>query len=146
VLCRTDPDADGRYNGFRWIVVESDHDGFQSDEITGKMGIRASDTAGLMFDDVRVPEENLVGARGAGFLQQMQFFDEARTAVAAQGVGIAKGATERALEYAQEREQFDRLTGDFQAIQHELADVHTQTKAVRQLIYKSAWSVEHRDN
>ncbi|WP_178917060.1 acyl-CoA dehydrogenase family protein [Natronomonas gomsonensis] len=145
VLCKTDPDADGRYNGFSQIVVESDRDGFESDKITGKMGIRASDTAELVLDDVRVPEENLVGTRGAGFLQQMQFFDETRTQVAAQGVGIAKGAAERALEYAQEREQFGRPIGDFQAIQHKLADMHTECEAARQLTYKSAWSVDHKD-
>jgi len=145
VLCDTDPDADGRYNGFSQILIESDREGFTAEKITGKLGIRASDTAELIFDDLRVPEENLVGTRGAGFLQLMQFFDETRTAVAAQGVGIAKGAAERALEYAQEREQFDRPIGDFQAIQHKLADMHTRTEAARQLTYKSAWSVDHAD-
>jgi acyl-CoA dehydrogenase len=146
VLCQTDPEAEGRYNGFSQIMVESDRDGFEADKITGKLGIRASDTAELIFDDVRVPEENLVGNRGAGFLQLMQFFDETRTAVAAQGVGIAKGALERALEYAQEREQFGKPISEFQAIQHKLADMHTQTEAARQLTYKSAWSVEHADD
>ncbi len=146
VLCKTDPDAEGRYNGFSQILVESDRDGFQTEKITGKLGIRASDTAELMFDDVRVPEENLVGTRGAGFLQLMQFFDETRTAVAAQGVGIARGAAERALDYAQEREQFGKPISEFQAIQHKLADMHTKTEAARQLTYKSAWSVDHADD
>ncbi|WP_248907104.1 acyl-CoA dehydrogenase family protein [Halocatena marina] len=145
VMCETDPDAEGRYNGFSQIVVESDRDGFTSEKITGKLGIRASDTAELIFDDVRVPEENLVGTRGMGFLQLMQFFDITRTMVAAQGVGIAKGAAERSLEYAQEREQFGRPIGDFQSIQHKIADMHTRTEAARQLTYKSAWSVEHSD-
>ena len=106
---------------------------------------RASDTAELILDDVRVPEENLVGTEGMGFLQQMQFFDATRTGVAAQGVGIAKGAAERALEYAQEREQFGQPIGDFQAIQHKLADMHTECEAARNLTYKSAWSVDHAD-
>jgi len=145
VLCRTDPEAEGRYNGFSQIIVESDRDGFTAEKITGKMGIRASDTAELVLDGVRVPEENLVGTRGAGFLQQMQFFDMTRTGVAAQGVGIARGASERALEYAQEREQFDRPISEFQAIQHKLADMHTRTEAARQLTYKSAWSVDNTD-
>jgi acyl-CoA dehydrogenase len=145
VLCQTDPDADGRYNGFSQIIVESDRDGFEADKITGKMGIRASDTAELILDDVRVPEENLVGTRGMGFLQVMQFFDETRTGVAAQGVGIAKGAAERALEYAQEREQFGQPIGDFQAIQHKLSDMHTNAEAARNLTYKSAWSVDNAD-
>ena len=145
VLCQTDPEASGRYNGFSQIIVESDRDGFEADKITGKLGIRASDTAELILDDVRVPEENLVGTRGGGFLQQMQFFDETRTMVAAQGVGIARGATERALEYAQEREQFSRPISDFQAIKHKLAEMRTQTEAARTITQKSAWSVEHED-
>ncbi|AGN02925.1 acyl-CoA dehydrogenase [Salinarchaeum sp. Harcht-Bsk1] len=142
VMCKTD-ETDDRYSGFSQIVVESDRDGFTAEKITGKLGIRASDTAELIFDDVRVPEENLIGTEGAGFLQLMQFFDETRTMVAAQGVGIAKGACERALEYAQEREQFDRPISEFQAIQHKLSEMHTRTEAARQLTYKSAWSVEN---
>ena len=145
VLCKTDPEAEGRYNGFSQIIVEADRDGFDREKITGKLGIRASDTAELIFDDVRVPAENLVGTRGMGFLQQMQFFDETRTGVAAQAVGIAKGAAERALDYAGHREQFGRPIGDFQAIQHKLADMYTRTEAARQLTYKSAWSVDNKE-
>lgn len=145
VMCKTD-DVDDRYSGFSQILVESDRDGFEAEKITGKLGIRASDTAELIFDNVRVPEENLIGTRGAGFLQLMQFFDETRTMVAAQGVGIAKGACERALEYAQDREQFGKSISEFQAIQHKLADMHTKTEAARQLTYKSAWSVTNEDD
>ncbi|MCU4740121.1 acyl-CoA dehydrogenase family protein [Halobacteria archaeon AArc-m2/3/4] len=146
VLCKTNPDAEGRYNGFSQIIVESDRDGFSAEKITGKLGIRASDTAELVFDDVRVPEENLVGTRDAAFLQQMQFFDQTRTAVAAQGVGIAKGACEAALEYAQDREQFGKPISEFQAIQHKLADMHTRTEAARMLTYKSAWKVDQGED
>jgi len=146
MLCQTDPDASGRYNGFSQIIVETDRDGFEAEKITGKMGIRASDTAELILNDVRVPEDNLVGTRGAGFLQQMQFFDETRTAVAAQGVGIAKGAADRALQYAQEREQFGREIGEFQAIQHKLADMYTSIETARLLTYKSAWAVDNDDD
>ncbi|ELY87571.1 acyl-CoA dehydrogenase domain-containing protein [Natrialba hulunbeirensis JCM 10989] len=142
VLCKTNPDAQGRYNGFSQIVVESDRDGFSAEKITGKLGIRASDTAELVFDDVRVPEENLVGTKDAAFMQQMQFFDETRTAVAAQGVGIAKGATRAALEYAQDREQFGQSISEFQAIQHKLAEMATDTEAARNLTYKAAWNVD----
>ncbi|WP_276272049.1 acyl-CoA dehydrogenase family protein [Haloarcula litorea] len=146
VLCETDPDAEGRYNGFSQILVESDRDGFEAEKITGKLGIRASDTAELVLNDVRVPEENLVGTRGAGFLQIMQFFDETRTGVAAQGVGIARGAAERALDYAQDREQFGQPISEFQAIQHKLAEMYTEIEAARQLTYKSAWSVDNADD
>jgi len=146
VLCETDPDVEDRYSGFSQLMVEADRDGFTTEKITGKLGIRASDTGELIFDDVRVPESNLVGTRGFGFLQLMQFLDVTRTMVAAQGVGIAKGAAQRALEYAQEREQFARSISEFQAIQHKLADMHTDTEAARQLTYKSAWSVDHADD
>ncbi|ELZ51604.1 acyl-CoA dehydrogenase domain protein [Halorubrum distributum JCM 9100] len=143
VVCETDPEIDDRYSGYSQILVEADRDGLTRDKITGKLGIRASDTAELRFDDVRVPEENLIGQRGMGFLQLMQFFDETRTAVAAQGVGIARGAAERALEYAEEREQFDRPISDFQAIKHKLAEMHTNTEAARWLTYRSAWAVDN---
>ncbi|TKX54971.1 acyl-CoA dehydrogenase [Halorubrum sp. SP3] len=143
VVCETDPEVDDRYSGYSQILVEGDRDGLTRDKITGKLGIRASDTAELRFDDVRVPEENLIGQRGMGFLQLMQFFDETRTAVAAQGVGIARGAAERALEYAEEREQFDRPISDFQAIKHKLAEMHTNTEAARWLTYRSAWAVDN---
>ncbi|SEH59952.1 Acyl-CoA dehydrogenase [Halopenitus malekzadehii] len=142
VLCETDPEIEDRYSGYSQILVEADRDGFEAEKITGKMGVRASDTAEVYLDDVRVPEENLIGQRGMGFLQLMQFFDETRTAVAAQGVGIAKGATERALEYAQEREQYDRPISDFQAIQHKLAEMRTNAEAARWLTYRSAWAVD----
>mgnify|MGYP000427527748 CR=1 FL=1 len=145
VLCQTDPDASDRYSGFSQILVESDRDGFSSEKITGKLGIRASDTAELIFDDLRVPEENLIGTEGAGFLQLMQFFDETRTMVAAQGVGIAEGAFRAAKEYAQDREQFGRPISDFQAIQHKLAEMRTNLEAARMLTYKSAWSVNNAD-
>ena len=143
VVCETDPEIEDRYSGYSQILVEGDRDGLTRDKITGKLGIRASDTAELRFDDVRVPDENLIGQRGMGFLQLMQFFDETRTAVAAQGVGIARGAAERALEYAEEREQFDRPISDFQAIKHKLAEMHTNTEAARWLTYRSAWAVDN---
>ncbi len=146
VLCKTDPDAEGRYNGFSQLIVESDRDGFSAEKITGKLGIRASDTAELVFDNVRVPEENLVGTRDAAFMQQMQFFDETRTAVAAQGVGIAKGATQAALDYAQDREQFGQSISEFQAIQHKLAEMATDTEAARNLTYKAAWKVDQGED
>ncbi|MFC6873381.1 acyl-CoA dehydrogenase family protein [Halobellus marinus] len=143
VLCKTDPDADSRHGGFSQIIVEADRDGFEADKITGKMGVRASDTAELVLDNVRVPEENLVGTRGEGFYQQMQFFDETRIIVASQGVGIARGAAERAKEYAQEREQFGQSISEFQAIQHKFAEMFTDIEAARHLTRRAAWAVEN---
>ncbi len=146
VMCETDPQIEDRYTGFSQILVEADREGFEAEKITGKLGIRASDTAELILDGVRVPEEHLVGTRGMGFPQLMQFFDDTRSMVAAQAVGIAKGATGHALEYAQEREQFGRPISEFQAIKHKLARMRTETEAARQLTYKAAWSVEHAED
>lgn len=143
VMAETDPDQADRYTGFSQIIVEADRPGFEANKITGKLGIRASDTAELVFDSVRVPAENLIGVRGMGFLQLMQFFDETRTMVGAQGVGIAQGAFDQAVSYAQEREQFGRPIAEFQAIQHKLAEMRIQIEAARQLTYKSAWATEH---
>lgn len=145
VMCETDPEQEDRYMGYSQILIEADRDGFSAEKITGKMGIRASDTAELLFDDVRVPEENLVGARGMGFPQLMQFFDETRTGVAAQGVGIARGAADRAKDYTEEREQFGRPISEFQALRHNLSEMFTDIEAARQLTYKSAWAVENGD-
>ncbi|ELY61942.1 acyl-CoA dehydrogenase family protein [Natronococcus jeotgali] len=145
VLCETDPDSDSRHGGYSQLIVEADRDGFDAEKISGKMGVRASPTAELILDNVRVPEENLVGTRGEGFYQQMQFFDETRVTVGAQGVGIAKGAADRAREYAQEREQFDHPISEFQAIQHKLAEMYTSIEAARQLTYKAAWAADNDD-
>jgi len=145
VLAETDPDADDRYAGYSQILVEADRDGFDTQKITGKLGIRAADTAELILDDVRVPAENLLGARGMGFPQLMQFFDETRTGVAAQGVGIARGAAERALSYTEEREQFGRPISEFQALRHDLAEAYTDIEAARALTHKAAWHVENGD-
>lgn len=144
VMCETD-DVEDRYTGFSQIVIEADREGFSTNQITGKLGVRASDTAELLFNDLRVPKENLIGTRGLGFMQLMEFFDATRAMVAAQAVGIAKGGNERALEYAKEREQFGKPISEFQAIQHKLAEMHTTTEAARQLTYKAAWAAGQDD-
>lgn len=144
VMCQTD-DTEDRYTGFSQLIIEADHAGFSSEKITGKLGVRASDTAELVLDDVHVPKENLVGTRGLGFMQLMEFFDGTRAMVAAQAVGIAKGANKRALDYATEREQFGKQISEFQAIQHKLAEMHTKTEAARQLTYKAAWATSEND-
>ena len=95
VYCVTDPDAD-RHKRQSIVLVESDRPGVVRTKIKGKLGIRASDTAEISFDNVRVPQKNLIGEEGRGFYQLMEFFDATRTMVAAQGVGIAQGALDKA--------------------------------------------------
>jgi alkylation response protein AidB-like acyl-CoA dehydrogenase len=142
VLCRTDPDATPPYRGLSTILVESDREGFEATEIEGKMGIRMTRTAQLSFDDVRVPVSNLIGQENRGFYQTLEFFDESRIEIAAQALGIAQGAFDRALAYSVERVQFGRRIADFQVTQHKLADMATKLEAARLLTYKAAWNFD----
>ncbi len=104
-----------------------------------KLGWKASDTRELSFDNCAVPEGNLLGPRGQGFAQFMEILDGGRISVAAMGVGLAQGAYDLALEYAQERVQFGRPIAKFQAIQHKLVDMATEIEAGRALVIKAAW-------
>lgn len=107
------------------------------------MGIRASDTAEIIFEDVRVPEENLIGERGKGFYHLMHFFDQTRIMIAAQGVGIAQGALDLAVKYVQERETFGRPLAANQSIQFELAEMATRVELARNITMKAAWGTDH---
>jgi alkylation response protein AidB-like acyl-CoA dehydrogenase len=111
-------------------------------ELGEKMGIRMTSTTEMSFDQVRVPEENLVGTLNRGFYQVLEFFDESRVMVAAQALGIAQGAFDRALDYAKKREQFGQKLVDFQVTQHKLADMATQIEAARSLVYKAGWNFD----
>jgi acyl-CoA dehydrogenase len=139
VLAMTDPDAEDRHARHSMFLVETNRDGVSSSKIDGKLGIRASPTAEVVLDDVRVPEENLIGERQKGFPYTMRFFNETRIMVAAQGVGIAQGALDRSTEYAQQREQFGQAIGNFQAIQFKLAEMATRIEAARLMTHKAAW-------
>ena len=141
VYCVTDPDAD-KHKRQSIILVESDRPGVVSTKIKGKLGIRASDTAEISFDNVRVPQKNLIGTEGRGFYQLMEFFDATRTMVAAQGVGIAQGALDKAVKYTQERMTFGRPLASNQGIQFQLAEMATKIELARTLTYKTAWLVD----
>ena len=142
VLCQTNPDADPPYRGMCTILVERGTQGFDATELGDKMGIRMTSTAELSFSDVHVPLENLIGQENRGFYQVLEFFDESRIEIAAQAVGIAQGAFERALAYAKERRQFGRRIVDFQVTQHKLADMYTKLETARLLTYKAAWNYD----
>jgi acyl-CoA dehydrogenase len=125
------------------ILVETDRKGFRASKLLGKMGVRASDTSQLSFDDVKVPEENLVGTvEGNGFHQLMDTFNHTRIAVAAQGVGVAQGAFEKAIRYTGTREQFGQPISSFQATQLKIAEMATLIEAGRGLYYRSAWLLD----
>jgi short-chain 2-methylacyl-CoA dehydrogenase len=121
------------------IVVENGTPGYEQGEPYRKMGWNASDTRPLTFTDCRVPEENLLGPRGAGFKQFLHILDIGRIGVAAMGVGLAQGALDEALKYAKERQAFGRPISKFQAIQAKLADMATEIEAARLLTYKAAY-------
>ena len=142
VLCQTDPDATPSYRGQSLFIVEKDREGFEAREIGEKMGIRMTSTAELSFNSVKVPEENLIGQENRGFHRAMEFFDESRILIAAQALGIAQGAFDRALDYAREREQFGRKIAEFQVTQHKLADMATKIETARLLSYKAAWNFD----
>jgi len=122
--------------------VEADRPGVSARKIHGKMGIRASDTAEVSFDQVRVPAANLVGDPGRGFHQLMHFFDVTRTMVAAQGVGLAQGALELALKYTQERIVFGKPLIVNQGLQFQLAEMATRIELSRLACYRAAWLVD----
>jgi alkylation response protein AidB-like acyl-CoA dehydrogenase len=121
------------------IIVENGTPGYEQGTPYRKMGWNASDTRPLTFDGARVPEENLLGPRGAGFKQFLHILDIGRIGVAAMGVGLAQGALDEALKYAKERKAFGQSISKFQTIQAKLADLATEIEAARLLTYKAAW-------
>jgi alkylation response protein AidB-like acyl-CoA dehydrogenase len=121
------------------IIVENGTPGYEQGEPYRKMGWNASDTRPLVFEDCRVPEENLLGPRGQGFKQFLHILDIGRIGVAAMGVGLAQGALDEALKYAKERKAFGQSISKFQAIQAKLADMATEIEAARLLTYRAAW-------
>ncbi len=120
------------------FILEKGMDGFSFGKKEKKMGIRCSATRELVFEDCRVPQENLIGREGMGFLIAMKTLDMTRPGIGAQSVGIAQGAFEEALKYSRERKQFGQSISSFQAIQHMLADMATQIEAARALVYAVA--------
>ena len=132
-------DKTKRYKGISSFILEKGMKGFTIGKKESKMGLRGSDTATLILEDLRIPKENLLGKEGEGFKQFMITLDGGRISIGAMALGIAQGAFDKALKYAKEREQFGKPIGNFQAIQWKLADMATQIEAARHLIYHSSW-------
>ncbi len=124
--------------GISSFIVERDTPGFRVGKKIHKMGIRGSDTTELIFEDCRIPEENLLGELNQGFKQFMIILDGGRISIGAMALGIAQGAFDEAVKYAKERQQFGRSIGSFQAIQFMLADMATEIEAARHLVYHAA--------
>ena len=141
-ICQTDPESTPPYRGQSIIVVENGASGIDITKLKGKLGLRPSQTCDLAFSDVRVPEENLLGELNRGFYHTLDFLNESRIEIAAQGVGIAQGALDRAVDYAKERMLFGRPLAELQAVSHKLADMAIKVEAARLLTHKAAWLVD----
>ena len=136
--CITNPE-EKKHNSFSLIIVPADAPGVTRNKIHGKMGIRSRDTAEIAFEDVRVPQSNLVGKEGNGFRQLMHFFDTTRVMVAAQALGLSEACLEASIRYVKERTVFGAPLGSFQLTQMKLAEMAIKIESLRGLIYKAAW-------
>ena len=145
LLCfiQTDPDNANRHKRHSMIMVETDREGFEASHLTGKLGIRASDTAELSFNNVKVPCANLIGKEGNGFAEAMHLFNLNRIGVAAQAVGIARSALEESIKHVKKRFAFGSPLSSFQATQFKIADMFTWIQAGKNLVYEAAWRVDH---
>ncbi|MBW2514337.1 MAG: acyl-CoA dehydrogenase family protein, partial [Deltaproteobacteria bacterium] len=142
VMCQTDPEAKPSYRGISVILVEADREGLSTVDVGDKMGINMMSTTEVILKDVRVPLSNLIGEENKGFYHVLHFFDESRIQVAAQALGTAQGAYDRALEYVKGREQFGKKIAQFQVTQHKLADMATKIELARLMTYKAAWNFD----
>ncbi len=131
--------------GISAFIVEKEFPGFTVAKWESKMGIKGSPTGYLVFEDMEVPAENLLGEEGKGFVYAMKTLDASRPVIASQAVGIAQGALDAACKYSQERSQFGRPIGKFQGLSWMLADMATQTEAARALSYQAAKMVDSQD-
>ncbi|UOE93980.1 acyl-CoA dehydrogenase [Alkalihalobacillus sp. LMS39] len=137
VFAVTNPEL--KHKGVTAFIVESDMPGFSVGKKEKKLGIRSSPTTEIIFEDVRVPKENMLGKEGEGFKIAMMTLDGGRNGIAAQAVGIAQGALDASVQYAKERKQFGKSIGQQQGIGFKLADMATKIEASRLLTYQAAW-------
>ena len=140
VFAYTDPTQ--RYNGMSCFIVDRDWDGVSVGKPFDKMGQHASDTAEVIFEDVRVPAENLLGQEGIGFMIAMKVFDRSRPGTAAGAVGVAQRALDECVKYAKERTTWGKPLWQHQVIGHMIADMAIEIEAARLLVWKAAWAVD----
>ena len=139
VLCQTDQNCTPSHRGQTTFLIKKGTLGFETTQLHGKMGIKPCVTGSISLSDVKVPEKNVVGELNKGFYYALELFDGTRITVAAQAVGMAQGAFERAFEYAKTRKQFGSPIITFQGISFKLADMAIKIQAARMLTYKAAW-------
>jgi alkylation response protein AidB-like acyl-CoA dehydrogenase len=132
-------DKSAEHHGISAFILEKGMPGFSAGKKENKLGLRASDTSTVVFEDCRVPRENLLGEAGHGFIDALKILDGGRISIAALAVGMAQGAYEAALHYAKQRKQFGKPIAEFQAIQFKLADMAMEIDAARLLMHRAAW-------
>ena len=137
VMAITNKEA--KKKGISAFILEKGMDGFIVGKKENKLGMRASDTTQLTFENCKVPAENLLGEEGMGFINSMKVLEGGRISIAANSIGLAQGALEAALKYSQERKQFGKHLSEFQAIQFKMAEMQTNIDAARLLTYRAAW-------
>ena len=139
IMVRTDtPNARRGPKGISTFIVPTDTKGYKAAKPEDKMGLRASNTAAIELNDVRLPADQMLGEEGMGFVYAMEGLDAGRLGIGAQGVGIARRALEHCLKFTAERQQFDKPINEFQAVQFKLADMATRTEAARALAHRAA--------
>lgn len=138
VLAKTDPDKGTK--GISAFIVEREWDGVKSGKTIHKLGMNTSDTTEVIFENVKVPEENLLGELNKGFTDTMKVLDGGRIGIGAISVGIARGALEESMKYAKERKQFGKPIGDFQAIEHKMVNMAVEIDAARLMVHRAAWN------
>ncbi|MEM3626867.1 MAG: acyl-CoA dehydrogenase family protein [Candidatus Bathyarchaeia archaeon] len=143
ILCQTDPNATPSHRGQSLFIAEKGMPGLEATKLHGKMGIKPCITGSLSLSDLRVPETNLIGELNKGFYYALELFDGTRITVAAQAVGMAQGAFEKALNYAKTRKQFGQPIINFQGVSFKLAEMATKIEAARLMTYKAAWLYDH---
>jgi len=141
-LCLTNPDAEKKTDRHSVIVIDGESPGIERSKIRGKLGIRAHDTAEITFKDVWALGKNLIGKEGKGFECFMAFFNRSRSYIAAQGVGIAQGALDLALNHVRKRKVFGKTLASSELVQVKLAEMATLVEAARNLTYKAAWKID----
>lgn len=139
-------DKSAGLKGISTFIVEADTPGFSVGKKEKKLGIKGSATCELIFEDCRIPKENLVGAIGKGFKIAMMTLDGGRIGIAAQALGIAGGALDETIKYVKERKQFGRALSQFQNTQFQIADMYVKVEASKHLVYKAAWKKSRKEN
>ena len=126
-------------NGISAFILEKGYEGFSAGKKENKLGMRASETTQLIFENCKVPKENLIGNEGEGFQQAMKILEGGRISIASLSVGLAQGCLDACIGYSKERKQFNKKLSEFQAIQFKLADMETETNAARLMTYNAAY-------